>query len=391
MKITIVGTGYVGLSLAALLSRDHSVIALDIDLEKINKINKRITTFEDDLLKNLFDNETLNLKATSNETEAYSLSDYIIISAPTNYDQDTNAFDVSIVESIIKNIILSGNDCPIIIKSTIPVGFTEACRVKFSKKNIYFSPEFLREGRAVYDNTYPSRIIVGGIDEEAKLFGNLLLNITNEKSSDNIPLLFMESSEAEAVKLFSNTYLAMRVSFFNELDTFAITKDLDTKVIIEGVSSDVRIGDLYNNPSFGYGGYCLPKDTKQLLSNFDNVPQNLIEAIVKSNSTRKDFISEQIIRLKPKSVGIYRLVMKKNSGNFRASAIKGVIKRIKAKGINVIIYEPCFKKEYFYNSKVFDDLQDFKDSSSIILANRLTDELDDVISKTYTRDLYNRD
>ena len=388
MNITIVGSGYVGLSLSALLSRDHSVIALDIDFEKINKINKRIITFEDELLKNLFDNETLNLKATSNETEAYSLSDYIIISAPTNYNPDTNAFDVSIVESIIKNIILSGNDCPIIIKSTVPVGFTEACRVKFAKKNIYFSPEFLREGRAVYDNMYPSRIIVGGSDEEAKLFGNLLLNITNKKSSDNIPLLFMKSSEAEAVKLFSNTYLAMRIAYFNELDSFCETNKLNTKNIITGVGHDNRIGNYYNNPSFGYGGYCLPKDTNQLLENYNNVPNNLIRAIVEANKTRKDFIAEQITRKKPKVVGIFRLVMKEGSDNFRDSSIQGIVKRIKAKGIETVIYEPKLKENLFFGSKVITKLEIFFNISDIIIANRNSSELDSVREKLYTRDIF---
>ena len=388
MNITIVGSGYVGLSLSALLSRDHSVIALDIDFEKINKINKRIITFEDELLKNLFDNETLNLKATSNETEAYSLSDYIIISAPTNYNPDTNAFDVSIVESIIKNIILSGNDCPIIIKSTVPVGFTEACRVKFAKKNIYFSPEFLREGRAVYDNMYPSRIIVGGSDEEAKLFGNLLLNITNKKSSDNIPLLFMKSSEAEAVKLFSNTYLAMRIAYFNELDSFCETNKLNTKNIITGVGHDNRIGNYYNNPSFGYGGYCLPKDTNQLLENYNNVPNNLIRAIVEANKTRKDFIAEQITRKKPKVVGIFRLVMNEGSDNFRDSSIQGIVKRIKAKGIETVIYEPKLKENLFFGSKVITKLEIFFNISDIIIANRNSSELDSVREKLYTRDIF---
>ena len=388
MNITIVGSGYVGLSLATLLSRNHSVIALDIDPEKIDKINKRIVIFDDDLLIDLFNNETLNLKATLNESEAYSQSDYIIISAPTNYDPNTNAFDVSIVESIVKNIILSGNNCPIIIKSTVPVGFTEACRVKFSKKNIYFSPEFLREGRAVYDNTYPSRIIVGGTNEEAKLFGKLLLDVTNKKSFNKIPLLFMESSEAEAVKLFSNTFLAMRIAYFNELDSFCEINKLDTKNIIEGVGHDNRIGNYYNNPSFGYGGYCLPKDTHQLLKNYNNVPNNIIRAIVDANKTRKDFIAEQIIKKKPKVVGIYRLIMKEGSDNFRDSSIQGIIKRIKAKGIEIVIHEPKLKEKLFFGSKIITELETFFNISDIIVANRNSPELDSVREKLYTRDIF---
>ena len=388
MNITIVGSGYVGLSLAALLSKNHSVIALDIDPEKIDKINKRIVIFDDDLLIDLFNNETLNLKATLNESEAYSQSDYIIISVPTNYDPNTSAFDVSIVESIIKNIILSGNNCPIIIKSTVPVGFTETCRVKFSKKNIYFSPEFLREGRAVYDNTYPSRIIVGGTNEEAKLFGKLLLDVTNKKSSNKIPLLFMESSEAEAVKLFSNTFLAMRIAYFNELDSFCEINKLDTKNIIEGVGYDKRIGNYYNNPSFGYGGYCLPKDTHQLLKNYNNVPNNIIRAIVDANKTRKDFIAEQIIKRKPKVVGIFRLIMKEGSDNFRDSSIQGIINRLKAKGIEIAIYEPKLKEKLFFGSKVIFELETFFNISDIIVANRNSSELDSVREKLYTRDIF---
>ena len=388
MNITIVGSGYVGLSLAALLSRNHPVIALDIDPEKIDKINKRIVIFNDDLLIDLFNNENLNLKATLNESEAYSQSDYIIISVPTNYDSSTNAFDVSIVESIVKNIILSGNNCPIIIKSTVPVGFTETCRVKFSKKNIYFSPEFLREGRAVYDNTYPSRIIVGGTNEEAKLFGKLLLDVTNKKSSNKIPLLFMESSEAEAVKLFSNTFLAMRIAYFNELDSFCETNKLNTKNIIEGVGHDNRIGNYYNNPSFGYGGYCLPKDTHQLLKNYNNVPNNIIRAIVDANKTRKDFIAEQIIKKKPKTVGIFRLIMKEGSDNFRDSSIQGIISRLKAKGIEILIYEPKFKEKLFFGSKVISELETFFNISDIIVANRNSSELDSVREKLYTRDIF---
>ena len=388
MKITVVGAGYVGLSLSALLSRNHSVLALDIDSEKIEKINKRIAIFDDDLLTDLFNNEPLKLKATLNESEAYSQSDYIIISVPTNYDPSTNAFDVSIVESIVENIILSGNSCPIIIKSTVPVGFTEACREKFSKKNIYFSPEFLREGKAVYDNTYPSRIIVGGTNEEAKLFGKLLLDVTNKKSSNKIPLLFMESSEAEAVKLFSNTFLAMRIAYFNELDSFCETNKLDTKNIIEGVGHDNRIGNYYNNPSFGYGGYCLPKDTHQLLKNYNNVPNNIIRAIVDANKTRKDFISEQIIKRKPKVVGIFRLIMKEGSDNFRDSSIQGIIKRIKAKGIETVIHEPKLKEKFFFGSKVISELETFFTISDIIVANRNSSELDSVREKLYTRDIF---
>jgi UDPglucose 6-dehydrogenase len=389
MKITVVGTGYVGLSLAALFSKNHSVVALDIDPEKIEKINKRIAIFDDDLLIDLFNNETLNLKATLNQSEAYSQSDYIIISVPTNYDPNTNAFNVSIVESIIKNITLSGNNCPIIIKSTVPVGFTEKCRVKFSKKNIYFSPEFLREGKAVHDITYPSRIIVGGTNEEAKLFGKLLLDVTNKKKSINkIPLLFMESSEAEAVKLFSNTYLAMRIAYFNELDSFCEINKLDTKNIIEGVGYDSRIGNYYNNPSFGYGGYCLPKDTNQLLKNYNNVPNSIIRAIVDANKTRKDFIAEQIIKKKPKVVGIFRLIMKEGSDNFRDSSIQGIIRRIKAKGIQTVIYEPKLEEKLFFESKVISELETFFNISDLIVANRNSSKLDSVREKLYTRDIF---
>ena len=388
MNVTVVGSGYVGMAMAYLIAQNSKVTIFDIDNEKVSLINNKTSPVVDEDIDKFIAREDIHVRATTDSKLAYDGANFVIIATPTDYDKELNYFNTKTVESVIKDILNFNKDCLIVIKSTVPVGFTEKMRDKFKYDKIIFIPEFLREGKALYDNLYPSRIVIGSNSNDAIKLGEILQKSARKK---DVKLIYMKSKEAEAVKLFSNTYLAMRVSFFNELDTFAITKDLDTKAIIEGVSSDARIGDLYNNPSFGYGGYCLPKDTKQLLSNFDNVPQNLIEAIVKSNSTRKDFISEQIIRLKPKVVGIYRLVMKQNSDNYRASAIQGVIKRIKAKGIKVIIYEPSLKEEFFYNSKVHDNLQDFKDLSNIILANRVTDDLKDIISKVYTRDLYNRD
>tara|TARA_B110000858_G_scaffold197437_1_gene259043 strand:+ start:2431 stop:3597 length:1167 start_codon:yes stop_codon:yes gene_type:complete len=388
MRITVIGSGYVGMSMAYLIAQTCKVTILDIDSKKVSLINNRVSPIVDNDIDKIINNEDVKVQATLDKSLAYKDASFAIIATPTDYNKELNYFDTTTVESVIGDILDFNKDCLIIIKSTIPVGFTEKMRKKFSYDKIIFVPEFLREGKALHDNLYPSRIIIGSHLDEAVEFGKLLQLSAKKK---DVKLIFMKSREAEAVKLFSNTYLAMRVSFFNELDTYAITKKLDTKAIIDGVSSDMRIGDLYNNPSFGYGGYCLPKDTKQLLANFDNVPQNLIEAIVKSNSTRKDFISEQILNLQPKTVGIYRLVMKQNSDNYRASAIQGVIKRIKAKGVKVIIYEPSFIEKYFFSSEVFDNLQDFKNSSSIILANRVTSDLEDVMSKVYTRDLYNRD
>ena len=388
MRITVIGSGYVGMSMAYLIAQTCKVTILDIDRKKVSLINNRVSPIVDNDIDKIINNEDVKVQATLDKSLAYKDASFAIIATPTDYNKELNYFDTTTVESVIGDILDFNKDCLIIIKSTIPVGFTEKMRKKFSYDKIIFVPEFLREGKALHDNLYPSRIIIGSHLDEAVEFGKLLQLSAKKK---DVKLIFMKSREAEAVKLFSNTYLAMRVSFFNELDTYAITKKLDTKAIIDGVSSDMRIGDLYNNPSFGYGGYCLPKDTKQLLANFDNVPQNLIEAIVKSNSTRKDFISEQILNLQPKTVGIYRLVMKQNSDNYRASAIQGVIKRIKAKGVKVIIYEPSFIEKYFFSSEVFDNLQDFKNSSSIILANRVTSDLEDVMSKVYTRDLYNRD
>ena len=388
MKITIVGMGYVGLSLAALLSVDHKVLALETDTVKVNQINKRIPIFEDDLLVKFFNNKDIDLNATLDESEAFSNADLVIISVPTSYDTKANTFDVSIVESVIECFILSGNKCPIFIKSTVPVGFTSRSRVKFSKENIYFSPEFLREGKAIHDNIFPSRIIVGSTSNEAKLFGELLVSIADKKTSTDIPLLFMGSSEAEAVKLFSNTYLAMRIAYFNELDSYCEINKLSTKKIIEGIGHDNRIGNYYNNPSFGYGGYCLPKDTHQLLKNYDNIPNNIIKAIVDANKTRKDFIAKQIIKKKPKVVGVFRLIMKEGSDNFRNSSIQDIIKKLKSEGIEVVIYEPHFNKKFFFGSKVVNDINIFFNTSDIIVANRNSSELDAVSEKLYTRDLF---
>ncbi len=385
MKITVVGTGYVGVSLATLLSQKHEVIALDIDSNKVEKINKRVPTIDDLELKLLFDQVNLNLSATEDRKLAYENCKIAIICTPTNYDVNTNEFDTSTVETCIADALENSDKITIIIKSTIPVGFTEKMREKFSYENIYFSPEFLREGKSIFDNKNPSRIIVGGFSKEAKEFANLLFEISEK---EDVPLELMKSSEAEAVKLFANTYLAMRISFFNELDTYCETKKLNTKEVIKGIGHDPRIGNYYNNPSFGYGGYCLPKDTQQLLKNYDNVPNNIISATVLANTTRKDYIAEQIIKEKPKIVGVYRLVMKNGSDNFRDSAMQGIMKRIKAKGINVIVYEPYLSEDFFFNSKIEKDLHQFKTTSDLIIANRFDEELRDVIDKVYTRDLF---
>jgi len=388
MKITVVGSGYVGMSIASLLAQSDNVVIFDIAYQRVESINNKISPIEDLEVNEFLKRKNISIKATMNKELAYKDSKFIIIATPTDYDQDLNFFNTSTVENVIKDILDINKECLIIIKSTIPVGFTDSMRDKFSYEKIIFVPEFLREGKALHDNLYPSRIVIGSELEIAKEFGNLLR--LNSKKND-VNILYMNSREAEAVKLFSNTYLAMRVSFFNELDSYSIIKELDTIKIIAGVSSDERIGDGYNNPSFGYGGYCLPKDTKQLLANFENVPQNLIEAIVKSNSTRKDLIANQIIQLKPEVVGIYRLIMKSGSDNYRTSAIQGIIKRIKAKGIDVIIYEPNYKDNYFFNSKIIKNLNEFKKLSCIVVANRAHVDLEDVSEKVYTRDLYNRD
>ena len=385
IKITVVGTGYVGMSMAVLLGQNNDVIALDIEQSRVDLINKRESTIKDLDVKNYLKNKKINLKATLDEELAYTDREFIIVATPTNYDPQTNYFDTSSVEQVINRCINYNKSATIIIKSTVPVGFTASMQQKFSTDRIIFSPEFLREGRALFDNLYPSRIIIGSCSRQSKIFSTLLKEAAIKK---DIETLHIASTEAEAVKLFANTYLAMRVSFFNELDSFAMNEGLNTRSIIEGVCLDNRIGKNYNNPSFGYGGYCLPKDTKQLLANYDRVPQNLIQAIVNSNTTRKDFIAEKIISLNPNTVGIYRLIMKSGSDNFRYSAIQGVMKRIKAKGIKVIVYEPLLGSEYFYNSRVENNIQSFMDTSDLILANRMDQELVDVKHKIFTRDLF---
>ena len=394
MKIAVAGTGYVGLSLATLLSQNNEVIALDVIPEKVKMVNSLTSPIQDEYIEKYFDDakagkRQLNLKATLDYQEAFKDADYVIISTPTNYDEKTNFFDTSSVEDVIEKVI-SMNDprTTIVIKSTIPVGYVDSVRKKYKIDNIFFSPEFLREGKALYDNLYPSRIIVGSYSEEAHKFAELLQSASLAK---DVPVLFMNSSEAEAVKLFANTYLALRVAYFNELDTYAEKKGLNAKSIVEGVSLDPRIGTHYNNPSFGYGGYCLPKDTKQLLANYKDVPQNLIEAIVKSNDTRKKFIAEEVLAKNPEIVGFYRLTMKAGSDNFRASAVQDIIKHIMAKGKKVIIYEPTLNEPDFFGAKVVNNLKDFKKQSSVILANRLSLELEDVRDKVYTRDVYARD
>ena len=386
MKIAVAGTGYVGLSLATLLSQNNEVVALDIIPDKVEKINNKISPIKDEYIEKFFKEKKLNLRATLDYKEAFRGADFVIISTPTNYDEEKNYFDTSSVEDIIEKVIsMNDKNTTMVIKSTIPVGYTENIKEEYNIDNIFFSPEFLREGKALYDNLYPSRIIVGSKSEKAKKFAKLL---KDSAEKENINTLFMNSTEAEAVKLFSNTYLALRVAYFNELDTYADVKGLNTKDIINGVCLDPRIGDNYNNPSFGYGGYCLPKDTKQLLANYSDVPQNLIEAIVNSNKTRKEFIAEDVLKIKPKCVGIYRLTMKAGSDNFRSSAIIDIIKLLKANNQEIIIYEPTLKDEEFNGCKIINNLDEFKKQSSIIMANRVTDEIRDSIDKVYTRDLF---